>query len=179
MARLARVPDRRSACGLRHPLLVILTLTACATLVIGGDSIAAIWQWAVRSSQAVLERLGAYRDPLTGRYLVPSERTFRRVLAEVDADALDTAISGYVAEVIRQDAPTPRFPGTPGPGRAGTAPRGAAAAHPSRPGRATARCGAGRQGAARSTHRRGRAGLPGRRDQPRARRDPGPMPGRQ
>ncbi|WP_143121313.1 transposase family protein, partial [Streptosporangium canum] len=30
--RLAAVPEQRSACGLRHPLVVILTLTACATL---------------------------------------------------------------------------------------------------------------------------------------------------
>ncbi|MFD8527769.1 hypothetical protein ACFV0L_10195 [Streptosporangium canum] len=42
MCRLAMVPDRRLACGLRHPLVVILTLTACATLVVSSDSVAAI-----------------------------------------------------------------------------------------------------------------------------------------
>lgn len=42
MRRLATVPERRSACGLRHRLVVILTLTACATLVVGGDSVGAI-----------------------------------------------------------------------------------------------------------------------------------------
>ncbi|MEV6869114.1 ISAs1 family transposase [Streptosporangium subroseum] len=115
MGRLAAVPDRRSTCGRRHRLAVILTLTACATLVIGSDSVAAIWQWATRTSQDVLQRLGAYRDPLTGRYLVPSERAFRRVLADLDADALDTAISGYVADVLRHDAPVPQIPDTPGP----------------------------------------------------------------
>ncbi|WP_406319049.1 transposase family protein [Streptosporangium sp. NBC_01639] len=115
MGRLAAVPDRRSTCGRRHRLAVILTLTACATLVIGGDSVAAIWQWATRTSQDVLQHLGAYRDPLTGRYLAPSERTFRRVLADLDADALDTAISGYVADVLRHDAPVPQIPDTPGP----------------------------------------------------------------
>ncbi|GAA3524395.1 hypothetical protein FHR32_008630 [Streptosporangium album] len=114
MRRLAAVPERRSACGLRHPLVVILTLTACATLVVGGDSVAAIRQWAARTSQAVLERLGAYHDPFTGLFIVPSERTFRRVLADLDADALDTAISGYVAEVVRQVAPVPPIPDTPG-----------------------------------------------------------------
>jgi predicted transposase YbfD/YdcC len=115
MRRLATVPDQRSACGRRHPLMVILTLTACATLVVGGDSVAAIWQWAARTSQAVLERLGAYRDPFTGHFTVPSERTFRRVLADLDADALDAAISGYVADVLRQAAPVPQIPDTPGP----------------------------------------------------------------
>lgn len=115
MRRLATVPDRRSVCGLRHPLVVILTLTACATLVIGSDSIAAIWQWTARTSQAVLERLGAYRDPFTGLLVVPSEKTFRRVLAALDADALDAAISGYVADVVRGQAPVPQIPHTPGP----------------------------------------------------------------
>jgi predicted transposase YbfD/YdcC len=113
--RLATVPDQRSCCGLRHPLVVILTLTACATLVVGGDSVAAIWQWAARTSQQVLQRLGAYRDPFTGLFTVPSERTFRRVLAELDADALDTAISGYVADVVHHQAPVPQIPDTPGP----------------------------------------------------------------
>jgi hypothetical protein len=42
MARLRSVPDRRAQRGLRHPLLVILVLAACATLVVGGDSMAAI-----------------------------------------------------------------------------------------------------------------------------------------
>ncbi len=113
--RLAAVPDQRSACGLRHPPTVILTLTACATLVVGSDSVAAIRQWAARISQAVLERLGAYRDPFTGRFTVPSERTFRRVLAELDADALDAAISGYMTDVVRREAPAPQIPDTPGP----------------------------------------------------------------
>jgi len=43
MARLASVPDHRSTRGRRHPLPVILTLTACTTLVVDGDSITAIW----------------------------------------------------------------------------------------------------------------------------------------
>ncbi|MGP3919013.1 ISAs1 family transposase [Nonomuraea sp. 10N515B] len=65
MRRLATVPDQRSTCGLRHPLVVILTLTACATLVVGSDRIA--------------------------------------------------AISGYVADVVRREAPVPQVPATPGP----------------------------------------------------------------
>jgi hypothetical protein len=113
MSRLVTVPDQRSSCGLRHPLAVILTLTACATLVVGGDSVAAIWQWAARTSQPMLQRLGAYRDPFTGLFIVPSERTFRRVLAELDADALDTAISGYVADVVHLQVPVPQIPDTP------------------------------------------------------------------
>ncbi|MFF3876882.1 transposase family protein, partial [Streptomyces sp. NPDC001978] len=51
--RLRKVPDRRAERGRRHPLVVILVvilvLTACATLVVGGDSMTAIWQWAARA----------------------------------------------------------------------------------------------------------------------------------
>jgi hypothetical protein len=38
---------------------------------------------------------------------VPSERTFRRVLAGLDGDALDTATCGYAADVVRGYAPSP------------------------------------------------------------------------
>ena len=110
VTRLAQVPDPRRLRGLRHPLLVILVLTACATLVAGNDGLTAIRQWAARTPQDVLRRLGARRNPLTGRCLVPSERTFRRVLAAVDGDALDTAICGYATDVVRGDAPAPQLP---------------------------------------------------------------------
>lgn len=108
--RLRQVPDPRRLRGLRHPLVVILVLTACATLVAGNDTVTAIRQWAARTPQEVLQRLGARRNPWTGRWLVPSERTFRRVLAAVDGDALDTATCGYAADVVRGDAPVPQVP---------------------------------------------------------------------
>lgn len=105
--RLRQVPDPRRLRGLRHPLLVILVLTACATLVVGNDSVAAIRQWAARAPQDVLHRLGARYNPWRGRYTVPSERTFRRVLAGLDGDALDTATCGYAADVVRGHARLP------------------------------------------------------------------------
>lgn len=115
VARLSGVVDLRRRRGRRHSLVVVLVLAACATLVVGGDSIAAIWQWAARVSQDKLARLGARRNPLTGRFLVPSERTFRRVLGSLDADALDAAIGGWVADVARGAAPAPVLAATPGP----------------------------------------------------------------
>ena len=75
-ARLSQVPDRRKRRGRRHELVVVLVLAACAMLVVGNDSVSAIWQWSAGTSQEVLARIGARRDPLRGRYLVPSERTF-------------------------------------------------------------------------------------------------------
>jgi len=85
VARLSQVPDLRRRKGLRHRLVLILVLSACATLVTGSDSMAAIWQWAARAPQDKLARLGARWNPFTRRFIVPSERTFRRVLARVDA----------------------------------------------------------------------------------------------
>ena len=115
IGRLATVPDPRQLRGRRHPLVVILVLAACATLVVGNDSVAAIWQWAAGTAQDVLARLGARYDALSGRYLVPSERTFRRVLSSLDGDALDAAISGYLTDVTRGDSPAPVLPTPAGP----------------------------------------------------------------
>jgi predicted transposase YbfD/YdcC len=115
VTRLSQVPDRRKRRGRRHELVVVLVLAACATLVVGNDSVAAIWQWSAGTSQEVLARIGARRDPLRGQYLVPSERTFRRVLAGLDSDALDLATCGYAVDVIRGAASVPVVPRTPGP----------------------------------------------------------------
>ena len=95
VGRLEQVPDPRDPRGRQHRLVVVLVLTACATLVVGNDSLTAIWQWAAGTGQEVLARIGARFDGWTGRYLVPSEATFRRVLTLIDGDSLDAAISGY------------------------------------------------------------------------------------
>ena len=60
VARLSKVPDLRRRRGRRHPLVVVLALAACATLVVGGDSVTAIWQWAARASQ---DKLGPSGGP--------------------------------------------------------------------------------------------------------------------
>nr|WP_269440558.1 transposase family protein [Micromonospora tarapacensis] len=113
--RLAAVPDPRALRGRRHRLVVILVLAACVTLVVGNDSVAAIWQWATGAGQEVLARIGARYDALTGRYVVPSERTFRRVLTKLDGDALDAAVSGYLVDVMRGVSPAPVLPAAAGP----------------------------------------------------------------
>ncbi len=107
LERFRQVPDPRQLRGRRHPLLVILVLTACATLVAGNDGVTAIRQWAARTPQHVLHRLGARFNPWRGRYIVPSERTFRRVLQALHGDALDAATCGYAADVVRGNAPAP------------------------------------------------------------------------
>lgn len=113
--RLEQVPDPRDPRGRQHPLVVVLVLTACATLVVGNDSLTAIWQWAAGTGQEVLARIGARFDGWTSRYLVPSEATFRRVLTRVDGDSLDDAISGYVDDVLAGAATAPVLPAMTGP----------------------------------------------------------------
>ena len=115
VARLCQVRDLRRRRGLRHRLVLILALTACATLVVGSDSVTAIWQWAARAPQDKLARLGARWNPFTRRFEVPSERTFRRVLSRLDADGLDAAVGGWVGDVTRGVAPGPVVPEGPGP----------------------------------------------------------------
>src|SRR5262249_4932725 len=95
-------------------LVVILVLTACATLVAGNDCLAAIWQWAAGTGQDVLARIGARYDGWAGRYLVPSAATFRNVRARLDGDFLDDPVSGYAFGVLDGPAAGPGLPVTAG-----------------------------------------------------------------
>lgn len=117
VTRLSKVPDPRSPKGRRHPFTAILVLVALAVLAVGGDSITAVWQRSARVPQDRLARLGARRNPLTQRFLVPSERTIRRALHKADADALDAAVGSYLTDLVRGDAPAPVIPDAPGGGR--------------------------------------------------------------
>jgi len=94
---LARVPDHRSVLGRRHPLEYVLALAICAFTAAGHDSPVAIAEWAVGCSQGSLAVLGGQRDSWARRIRAPSARTFARVLAGVDAEALNAALYGYLA----------------------------------------------------------------------------------
>jgi hypothetical protein len=56
----------------------------------------------------ILAALGVHRDPWTGAWQPPGEVTVRRVLARVDPDALDRAISTWLAG--QQPSPPPTRP---------------------------------------------------------------------
>lgn len=124
LERLGQLPDPRKRRGRWHPYASVLAVAATATAAVGGDSITAIAEWAGRASQEVLAALGVRRDPLTGRRTPPSEKTIRRVVTGVDAEELENAVGGYLAD----RAPTPPAqPGpalTPRPAAAGPAPTG-------------------------------------------------------
>jgi len=90
---LKTLPDPRQKRGVRHRNISLIALAVCA-VVCGCRSYAAIAQWAAQCSQKVLERLWCRKEG--GRYIPPSEPTFRRHLQRVDAEAVDAAISSWV-----------------------------------------------------------------------------------
>lgn len=65
-------------------------------MLAGSRSFYAIGQWIAGAGQKTLRTLGARRDPVTGRYAGPDEKTVRNLCARVDADALDLALGGWV-----------------------------------------------------------------------------------
>jgi predicted transposase YbfD/YdcC len=93
---LAQIPDPRHRRGRRHTLGAVLAV-AVAAVVAGASSLAAIGEWASDAPCQVLAALGVRRDPLTGAWRPPGEATVRRVLARIDADALDRAIGARLA----------------------------------------------------------------------------------
>lgn len=98
LAVLAGVVDPRARRGVRHPLATILAIAVCAVLA-GARSYVAIAEWCRDLGTGVRVRLGlALRRP-------PSESAIRRALQRVDADALDTVLSGWLAERVRDGTP--------------------------------------------------------------------------
>lgn len=103
LERLAEVPDPRDPRGVRHALVCILALSACAVLA-GATSLVAVGEWIADAPPGVLERLGVRYDPLTRRYTPPGEATVRRALAGVDGDALDGAVGRWLRDRSRPAA---------------------------------------------------------------------------
>jgi len=86
---LGAVTDPRKSRGVRHRLVTVLAAAVCAVLA-GARSYAVIAEWAHDLPVSVRLRLGMGRQ-------APSESTFRRILQRIDADELDTAVSGWLA----------------------------------------------------------------------------------
>lgn len=94
---LARIKDPRKRRGIRHQQVAVLAIAICAVLS-GCRSFSAIGEWAADLSQRLLKRLGCRRDPVTKRYIPPSEPTLRRSLQSVDPDEVDEAIGVWLVE---------------------------------------------------------------------------------
>jgi hypothetical protein len=87
---LRTITDPRKPRGVRHSVGSIVALAVCARLA-GARSFEAIAQWAAECSRAGRQRLGCRRPT------PPSEPTFRRVLQQVDAVALDRTLGAWLA----------------------------------------------------------------------------------
>ncbi|MDO0933775.1 ISAs1 family transposase [Streptomyces sp. DG2A-72] len=97
LERLAEVPDPRDPRGVRHALVVMLALTACAVLA-GASSLLAVGEWITDAPPPVLERLGVRPDPLSPKWCLPAEATVRRLLGRIDGNALDRAVGRWLAD---------------------------------------------------------------------------------
>lgn len=88
---LASVPDSRKARGKRYALATLLTLSVCAMLS-GARSLYAIAQWGWDHNAADVRRaLGiAHAD-------MPSVATLFRVFRDLDRDAFEAALAGWLA----------------------------------------------------------------------------------
>jgi predicted transposase YbfD/YdcC len=98
---LAAVPDPRDPRGVRHQLAGLLTMTA-AGLLAGSRSFYAIGQWLADASQRTLKQLGARWESGTGRYVAPDEATLRRVAGQVDGEAFERAVDGWLSARARR-----------------------------------------------------------------------------
>lgn len=101
---LRTVPDPRKRAGRWHPLEFVLALAVCAFTAAGHDSPVAIAEWSRGCSQETLALLDGRACPLTGRIRPPAERTFRRILEKIDADALNRALYSFL-DAVQAEAP--------------------------------------------------------------------------
>ena len=90
---LREVPDPRMKRGIRHQMLSVLAVSVCAVMS-GARNFAALADWAQACTQKTRSRLECrFKD---GRYMPPSEPTIRRMLRDIDADALDRAVNAWL-----------------------------------------------------------------------------------
>jgi predicted transposase YbfD/YdcC len=88
LAALAAVPDPRDPRGVRYPLASLLAVAVCAVLA-GAVTFAAIADWARDLDSSAWARLGFSTR-------LPAASTVWRLLVRVDADALSTALTGWL-----------------------------------------------------------------------------------
>jgi hypothetical protein len=92
LAHLAAIPDPRSPHGRRFSLLSLLA-SACAAVLCGQASYAAIAQWARNQPPEFLRALGFFRRP-------PTDGAFRYLFSLLDLHAFEAALAAWVAKLI-------------------------------------------------------------------------------
>jgi len=97
---LGGVVDPRKRRGVRHGLVVVLTVAVCAVAA-GARSFVAVAEWVADLPVEVAMVLGTEQR-------CPSESTIRRLLETVDADRFDAAISALVQRLCAGVVPAGR-----------------------------------------------------------------------
>lgn len=103
---LADVPDPRDPRGVIHPLPSLLAVAIAAVLA-SARSVAAIGEWVADVPATVLTALDVVCDPFTGRHRIPDATTIGRVLADLDGEAFDAAVSRWLISQLTVAADTP------------------------------------------------------------------------
>ena len=91
---LGRVPDPRTARGVRYPIVAMLSVVVCAMLA-GARSYAAIGEWCADLDAATRRTLG-----FTGR--APGTVTIWRLLIHIDAPALDAVVCVWIRAYLER-----------------------------------------------------------------------------
>jgi hypothetical protein len=94
---LAELVDPRKRRGVRHRLVVVITVAVCAVAA-GARSFIAISEWVADLPAEVAAAVG-----ITGRG--PCESTIRRIVQRLDGDRFDELISGFVQRVCAARRP--------------------------------------------------------------------------
>jgi predicted transposase YbfD/YdcC len=94
---LEEVVDPRKRRGVRHRLVVVITVAVCAVAA-GARSFVAISEWVTDLPAEVAAALG-----ITGR--CPCESTIRRIVQRLDGDRFDALISGFVQRLCAARRP--------------------------------------------------------------------------
>src|SRR5262249_32590372 len=92
LAHLATIPDPRSPHGRRFPLLALLA-SACAAVLCGQVSYAALAQWTRNQPPELLRALGFFRKP-------PTDGAFRYLFSLLDLPAFEAALSAWIARLV-------------------------------------------------------------------------------
>jgi predicted transposase YbfD/YdcC len=94
---LGGVPDPRDPRGVRHAIGAVLSVMVFAVLA-GARNFREIADRAADLPAVLLAVAGCRVHPLTGRYVVPSEPTMRRLAHDIDADAADARVCRWMRE---------------------------------------------------------------------------------
>jgi hypothetical protein len=95
-ALFTQVTDPRRPRGVGHRLATVLTVAVFAVLA-GARNFREVGDRAADLPRLLLDAAGARRDPRTGDLVASSGSTLRRVVEDIDADAMDRLICQWLA----------------------------------------------------------------------------------